>query len=464
MKTKLNQLVKKQYDYIIVFSIVIALACFEIFSVSYPNGWDGFFYEMQIFSWQEFGKLHSENNALIYFILKAFSLIFSPAYSYKILAVLCSSVFCFLVYIYIKKNTSQIIALLGLALCLFSPFFIFNSHQFTKNILGLNFFLLYLISNKSNGKTIIFLALSFWAHKVAFAILVLYIIVDLIRKKNSKLLWYLIIFCIIILGLSYIPGLPQVADLKRFSGEFSSSPVWQPINFFKLYSFKGLNLSWWIYIIIFHLTLIVVLVKTVKTKKTNTLLLLILALLIPIFNEESGGMGYRLFLNTSILFVLLLPNIIQSKLVLYTLALLVIINIPFSFYSYKNEKFDPPINTYKSIVSKIPKQLSGNVLIVAHKGIKEQIIMNTEYDALNWIPNNIDSINIYRVVTDINDEDINLFSEGSEWKKLYTGYYFTKENVWSEFLLSLDKYKRNEQLTKLKTWKNPYLKRPSFLR
>ena len=464
MKTRLNQLLKKKYDYIIVFSIVIVLACFEIFSVSYPNGWDGSFYEMQIFSWQEFGELHSENNALIYVILKAFSLILSPGYAYKILAVFCSSFFCFLVYIYIKKNTSHIIALLALALCLFSPFFIFNSHQFTKNILGLNFFLLYLISNKSNGKTILFLALSFWAHKVAFAILILYIIVDLIREMNSKLLWYLIIFCLIILCLNYIPGLPHVADLKRFSGEFSSFPVWQPVNFFKLYSFKSLNLSWWIYIIMFHLTLIVVLVKTVKTKNANTLLTIILALLIPIFNDESGGMGYRLFLNTSILFVLLLPKIIQSKFVLYTLALLVIINIPFSFYSYKNEKFDPPMSTYKSIVSKIPKELTGNVLIVAHKGIKEQIIMNTEYDALNWIPDNIDSVNIYRVVTDITDEDINLFSVGSEWKKLYTGYYFTKENVWSAFLSSLDKYKRKEQLTKLKTWKNPYLKRPLYLR
>ena len=458
------------YILCLVILLSVLVRYIHIFSVDYPNGWDGSFYEMQLHTWLETGQLHSPNYSLIYVLMKFLTFFCSPANAYKLVTVLASSMFSVLIYVYSRTLLSP---LNSLAVCLFtffSPILLFVSHQFTKNLMGLDIILLYFIFEKKDWKLVPLLLLAFFTHRLAFVMLLFLLAWEVkpyinLRKLMLLLVPLFVLFCI----FSFIPGMPTFFDYARVIRELKPSFSWGFANFYRIWSSQAFGWVWYAETVVFHIVLLMIVFYSLYKKRLLPLACLSLLLLLPIYNFSSGSLGYRLFLNACCLLFLFLPLCMQRPFFKKGMVILLIVGLPFGLMSYDAPRFDPPIRLYKLLATRVDaalKNVDHVSMIIAHKGIKEQIILTTDHQALNWAVSESIEKNTYRLVCGVQDQEViaMLGEYTTSWQRISKNYLLTPELEWRSFLQALEEEGKYQRINELQSWLNPYQQRPLYLR
>ncbi len=460
-------------ELLVLFVLLFCIRYYQIFSVNYANGWDGTFYEMQLTHWLSHGVLHSKNYSLIYWLMKVLVCVVSPLYAYKLVATITAVLFPYLCYVYYRRKTRDKWLLLAITLFLVaSPTLLFMSHQFTKNVMGLCVVVLcFLIPEKWYWKlTVLFLGLL--THRFAFVFLALLYTFEMLRfLLDSKLLNYMcfvfFVSTIFVLLLIAIPlkGLFTWRDYQRIIQELNLGSYWVPFQFIKGFAPETYQWHWIIDLLLFHVLLILSVMNRSYFKSIKSLFVLIIVLLIPIWGFSIGSLGYRLWLNAFALSFLLFPVIFSFSKLKWVLLSLSLVLLPVGVTSYNPKVFDPPVNEYVVIVEVLKERTThfskSPDIIIAHKGLKEQLLLATPYKAASWIPEKITDRTL-RIVSGIEDSDIIKYQNDKqkEWVKLYKGYYLTYENNWNLLRKILLKIKPDI----VTSWKNPSSLKPSFLK
>ena len=445
----------------------------------YPNGWDGYYYVMQVHSWLSYGYLQSADFSLVYPYFIAFSYLLGDyVLAYQLgtafLSGLLASTGYWLVYHTTGKGT---MALLAGSFLVFSPTLTYMASQFPKNMLGLVFLTLALntIKEKKYFWFLGFAILAFISHRMTAGFCLLIGGAYLFRQLSWR--WWLAI--VTLLGLvTLLPGIFHYSDLQRFEGQLSWQPHFAPYAFYQL--FHRTMTGWWsIEIILLVLALGVLCYYYWSDKEwrsDNDLhqwcwpCLLAIALF-PFFEMAFGSMGYRFFLTFPIFLSLYFTTKISGR--RHWVVPLAICFLASSFWAhqaYQPAHHDPPNKRYTVIVERLEGVFNREdyPLIIAHKGLAEMIIFKTDFDALNWAPDaHVSAKNVLRVVHNLDLPHFSKYLNKKEMKalkKLTLHYYAVPESLWRQYLQSVKATDDQGILTRIAAGDNPMVLRPAFLK
>ena len=471
-----------------VFLISFFLRKTALDQTAFANGWDTYYYLVQLKSILEEGRMHSEEWTLLYPLLLVLNFfIRDPVTLVKILSAFlaaCLSVMMFFNAWAFRKSIAFCLFIASFSI--FSPELTYFAAQWPKNLLGLVVFLGLLLSIKSENKYAIIatLVLGFFCHRMTAVLGVLVFIVYSVSKKISPKQLLIIIaflFMITVAGLIF-PGTFHLKDLERLSGFLSNSPQIPFFSFYKTFGFEKIR-TWWIlefflctglFIIILVLTLHQLFNKKKKRNTWNIVLILLFSLLwFPFYQWDLASVSYRFFHAGVILAPLLLISWLnefsfaESKFLIIPAIIFLFLSL-FSWKSYQPDLHDPPFGVYKNITAKAEEVFQKNSqkpeLVIAHKALAEYFSYSTPIDAMFWIPEyEIDSKRLFRIAvlpfpqmfkTYANEEPIGLGGD----------YYLVKEKDWQVFITEMEKRETPELVNQHLTWKNPNEKRPAYLR
>lgn len=122
---------------------------------------------------------------------------------------------------------------------------------------------------------------------------------------------------------------------------------------------------------------------------------------------------------------------------------------------------------YEDIALKAGEALAGIVtdVIIAQQGIKEQLIILTGRDALNWEPDS-QGDNTWRIMAGVPDIALSRYLGHDERDALIAlpaGYRLIQESVFDTFIERIRADGQESLLRSIDTWQNPMRRRPSFL-
>lgn len=449
-----------------VIALTITLYWFyQVFKSPVADGFDGYYYVMQIDQLIKTGSMHSKDFSLIYlpiFILSQFT---TPLFSYNITVSLIGIFFTFAAYKLIKKKDDLYSGLFVIIFILASPSVLFFLLQFPKNMLGCSLFLLLISShrNKKTIQTVLIFLLVIFAHRLALVLTLAFLCLEFIVKKTDK---RIIILVVAILLIAFtIPGLINIFDYKRIiTDDLALFQYWGQISFLNLWDLWD-NPAWVCDFIGIHL---LILWALIHIKKDPLLLIVVSFLLLPILTYNSGSLSYRLFLNGYLLLPIISFDYIDRLRVKKILSSFLFISLIMTIFPrYDHSKFNPPVALYKNISTKLADELKKDQvdIIIAHKGIKEQIILNTDYEASNWAEEEISDAT-YRIFTNIDDYLLLLYLESSEISDIIAlpgGYFLTRETLFTKLIHKIEENEPSEIFRSIDTWQNPLHLKPSFL-
>ena len=217
----------------ILFLIGVAYSSIGLIKSEYGLGWDSYFYINQVQSWFDNGFLHSERLNIIYPLLILIQYITHDyILSYKVLSILSFSVYVTLIYVFTRSQTKEIISsFLFFFIFLSSPHLIYFSSQFTKNLIGLIFFIFLLLLLEKDKKIVIVITfiLLYFSHKLMFGCSIIFVthyyLHKYIHSKSLRIVFLLIpsflfyIACILfkkeMLANWHIPSLSFIASHKQ---------------------------------------------------------------------------------------------------------------------------------------------------------------------------------------------------------------------------------------------------------
>ncbi len=450
---------------------------------NYGNGWDTYFYLIQIKALLTEGSMHSNDISLIYPYLLLFKLVI-PNYimAYKFAIALLSG-FYILSWYYIAKemaiNKNNLVnALFISAFVLFSPTITYMTSQFPKNLLGLvlfNFFLFFWLKGKK-WAIVLFFILTFFTHRLTAGIICIFILFHLLSKKRFL---YITIIAVVLITLSILlPGIIHFYDFERFKDAFSQTPQFAPVSFIKLLGIEKISYYWMVELLISIVTKIIgiffIFRQNIETKTKKfylSIIIICIILIFPFYEFDINGPAFRFFLSFLCLTPIFLIFIIEklNEHLKITLLCIMLICSLFSFRTYSPEKFDPPYHTYNKITVNAISLLKNKSfdIVVAHKGLAEYFTFKTGIDVLPWQPENKYAIEkTWRITYGISLNDFKFyFNENlnDSIKKLGIDYFILPETKWQKFK---NLVKENDELDLLKTIysdKNPYKIRPAYL-
>ena len=430
--------------------VVIGSGLMALNRTEYANGWDGYYYLIQVQSLNNTGAMHSTEYSPVYLPILAWHAITGDYIaSYKLSAVMIKLLFVFSVFTLgfsllksrpdVDKRTTLFTALIAGALSAMSPSLNYFFVQFPKNLLGfaLLFFAMasvYSISriwkerqspslNKNVsrrnmtvrvlGVLLLFLA-AFFTHRFT-AILSLCFLVLYFAPTGKRLFLFLFVPLLVLLALS---GKLSMAlsfyDLEVITSNFSPIPIFVPASFIQIFGVSKLSSAWLVEIYLSCTLLLLTGALLLCRYKFSFLrlgrgyyILIIIGLtgLFPFFRFSLTGLSYRLFYGTLLILPLIcIPYIRmgvrkiinfrrsdsvseqEAILVLFFVALLA--SSLYTGRSYNPELHDPPYAFYEELAAEAVTSLADVdcELIIAHKALAEMITYTFEVDALPWAP------------------------------------------------------------------------------
>jgi hypothetical protein len=415
----------------------------------YANGWDGYYYLVQIKSLHTTGTMHSREYSAVYLPLMAMHALTGDYLSAsKLSAVLIKTVFVLSVFALAYSlsggrtggdgRTSFHTALIAASLSAMSPSLNYFFTQFPKNLLGfaLFFFFAALLPDarrlqERHGRVraawaaLLFVA-AFFTHRFTAVLSLLFLaglyappalfwIKRMLRGggKSAKpmMQWWLWLapVALILITLLVSQKLPLALsshDLELVTGELSSRPIIVPITFLRCFGASRTTLPWRMEIIAGGVIPIVTGIlllwgkafRSIRPKGRYPILLMMSLIgLLPFLKFSPMSLSYRLFFGT----MLMLPIVVlpytrlivgaitkfraTAPVLLFT-ALLIL--SPFTGDSYDPELHDPPYAFYEQVALRCAQVLEDRdfVLVIAHKALAEMITFNHGMDALPWSP------------------------------------------------------------------------------
>lgn len=452
----------------------------------YTNGWDSYFYLIQLKALLEEGQMHSPDVSLIYpFMALIQWTIGDYVLTFKVSAALLSMIFTGLVFALAFRLTKSILMafLLG-AFTVYSPHLTFFTAQYPKNLLGLILFLSFLwsIAERRWNWSFFILGLNYFGHRLTMGLSLLTGLAFLFFEKTSQYFrlkqHYIIggLTLLVLVGASFLlPGLLNLADIERFQGLMTSKAHFAPISFWQMME-SGQRLSvWWkVEIIISTGALLIgfylLLTNSSALAKAYTCILFLL--LFPYFEWSLTGMAYRFYLVAVLLSPLLIcflsKQIFRYKILPLALSILLLILGFFSYQSYQPDKHDANYALYDSITQKTVQQMPVQPeLLIAHNGLAEYFTFTTGIDAMPWLSEYpISEDKLWRIATDIRAVELKALLKDQQdvpFFRLGVNYYLLPEKNWQQLLHQLEVQQDTVLLNQLDTWRNPNRIRPAFL-
>lgn len=322
---------------------------------SYANGWDGYYYLVQLKSYHTTGTMHSREYSLVYLPLIAMhALTGDYLAAAKLSAVFVKAVFVLSVFALAfslsgtgsggNRRTAFQAALITAALSAMSPSLNYFFTQFPKNLLGfaLFFFFVALLQGAGNFHGSRAMARTVWAatlfagafftHRFSAVLSLMYLafryvppalrrIMRLLKGRGSaseqKSSWWrwLAPAALLITMLLVSQRLPLALsshDLELVTGSLSSRPVFVPLHFIRCFGAFKTTLPWLAEILAGSVIAVVTGVlllfgralRTIRLEKGYSILLVISLLgLFPFLEFNPTSLSYRLFFGT----LLMLP-------------------------------------------------------------------------------------------------------------------------------------------------------------
>ncbi|UII26245.1 hypothetical protein LVD15_23580 [Fulvivirga maritima] len=458
-------------------SFIIRFYLFNL--TSFANGWDSYFYIIQIKSFIEEGSMHSSRLSLFYPILLITQyLVNDYELSYKIVSALASAAFSlafFRLSITLSKNSA--IAWLLATYTLVSTHLTYFAAQYPKNLLGIVSLILlidFLIRRKYIYSGLAF-SCTIFLHKMTagLALVVIIIYFIFINTTDKKRGIWTIIGLLISPIILFLPQLLKINFITDRGLVLDFHTPWPTLSF--LNTFQGLlTYEWYFNLAIANISIVVVIFHLIRRKGVSIewllLIPIVLLLTFPFLQWSVLDISFRFFM-AFVLVAPLLLNCLSLKITsnrLWLSCLFIgLLSIP-SLAAYSPKKYDPPYSIYRLISSKI--NMANNSLnfdlIIAHKSLAEYITFQTGIDVLPWIPEyNVNKDGLWRIATGLNKKRINYYAgdiKKDQLKRLTPNYFLIREDVWQKALKNI----QEDDLTlyeELHSWKNPSEIRPDYL-
>lgn len=467
---------------IIFFILSFTLRLIALNQTEFANGWDSYFYLVQLQSWKETGVMHSQEWTLLYPLLWIVDL-FSTDYvtSVKILSALLAATFTGTVFIISNKlQPSHLVSVLVSAYTVFSPELTYFSAQWPKNLLGVILLMLLLLALwKNNWKWIIvLLIIGFFGHRMTALLGVGVVGFIVIHKRISAKVW---IGLFLLLGISLtagliLPGILNIKDIGRLSHLITFTPQFPIDSFNRIFGTEKISILWHIELWITLLVACLAAFKNLKKESagisreaTLTLLILLVILWFPFYYWDTGSAAYRFFhvgiLLISLFLIFIIPK--EVKAINYSALFILLIAACFSWKAYAPAKQDPPYDLYKLITEKTQEHISPTdkpELIIAHKSLAEFYSFTTKTDAMSWRPDyDIEPAKLWRIAV-LPYPQLYEFYTKQKPVRLASSYYFIRETQWQQFISAVKEHESADVLNEHLTWKNPNDVRPAFLK
>lgn len=456
----------------------------------FVNGWDGYFYLVQLKSQIDEGAMHAPDSSPVYLLLRGlYFLTGDPVLAFKLMSALLAGVFTFAAGHLARKVSGRDVAGLFVAawLCA-SPGLSFFAAQFPKNLLGMSLLMAFgsalftrpgaeAASLSKFGLRLITFVLAFLSHRMTGALAMLLLA---FRSLTWKRLFWAIGATAAGLLLGFIlPGLLHLSDFERLGSAFSPEPGLAPMRFTAALSegavpwiwhvemWAGLSLFLWEGISLW-------LTRREAGSEFRFRLgwwLLCALLILPFWEMEYGEMGFRLYLA----FLLMAPLLVAPRLrfapglnAALGALLLLIAALIWRDAGYRPQQHDPPYARYARVSKAAGKVLPVEAeLLIAHKGLAEYFTFTEGTDALPWQPEYaIDSTRTWRIVANLDAMELHFFEtpeERARTQRLLLTYHLLREDDWQRVLSRMREEGDQGLLDQILTWENPHETRPDFL-
>lgn len=430
----------------------------------FATGWDSYFYIIQIKSFFEEGSMHSNDVSLIYpFYFCLYFLIENYELSFKIGSALLVGLYTLsLFFVGLEKSKSTAFLLVSWSLA--SPHLTYFSSQYPKNLLGICFFIFFILFlQKRNWKyCILFFILNIFAHRMSIFLCIFSLgIFGLLQVKNKKYLLFIpiLLFFVFMLGF-FLKGILTIHDFERFKGISSPTPSFIFYDFLEIFDFSTL---WKIELIILLLIALFMLFKRGKNDIEKIILGILLIFLFPFYHCTLDNLIFRFCMAIFLLLPLVLPIIFTKKSHIYAIAFSLFGISFFSGSSYVPKKHDPPYLRYQKMCKKLPKK--DIELIIVHKGFAEYLTFYTGIDALPWqVEYKVNPKKLWRIVHKIDYQYFVYHLKNSpNYQRLGFHYTLIREDIWQELIQKMEEENDKMYLKHIKKWYNPHVIRPQYL-
>lgn len=452
----------------------------------FANGWDAYYYLIQIRSWIEQGRMHSPEASLIYPLMRGiYALTGDYIMAYKLAASLLAGMFTAAAAVFSYRRVGHVhgAVLIG-AWMLFSPMLTWFCAQHPKNLLGLVFLLAFwTLALEQDWRyhigAVAALAACFFTHKMAFGLAAAsagaYAMARMLEKVPIRIaavfgLMAVLLTMQLLMRVDANALIPWV-EWERFGGELQPRIQFSWWSYWSEGSEAG-RLSWWAKIeLLFVLpTFVLPLIYWGKPERRADIALYILFtwLFFPFLRWESSGLAWRLFSVA----VLLAPLTLQTLFVRLPvsaerLSWACIVAAFFAWKSYIPPKHDPPYARYAKVSDKAMRALNGRPveLMIAHNSLAEFITWRTNVDVLPWIPEyDIPPDRLWRISAGLQPSELRRrIPPGDTVHPLAYGYCLLRERAWQAARRHAEENNDILFLEKTSDWKNPYRTRPAYL-
>jgi len=501
--------------YIIPLALLSAMLRFWSFSrAKYANGWDAYFYLVQVKSWIEEGRMHSADASLIYPLMRLIVWFCGGDYvlMYQVTAAFLAGLFTLAIGCLGKNTRRQMPVFLLVSWSVFSPHLSYFAAQYPKNLLGLVLLVFFMGALHGNDRmpndrviqshpVIVFmlLLLNYFGHRFTFVLTVSYGLVWWFSNNKSRIneslsalkksdglvkvewkmggLISLVTAAMLVLFALLFPGLFHWADIGRLSGTFSYTPQFAPWSFVREFGIARLSF-WWmaeligLTLLFFTGVILILFQKSVVPPVSRRLYPLLLLLLFPFLEWSFTGIAYRAFL----VWVLLCPLAIFCipKKFELAAALCLLIAAFFSWKSYTPGLHDPDYARFKGITDRVggyfeqhPVAATESLpeLIICHNALAEFYTFSTGADALPWQPEYpVDSTRLWRLAAGISPQLLKYYV-ANEQPVVVVGpqYSLLPESLWQRAIRRATAIQDTAFLNIARSWYNPYRVRPGWL-
>ncbi|MFN6946278.1 MAG: hypothetical protein ACK4ND_15115 [Cytophagaceae bacterium] len=445
----------------------------------YANGWDGYFYIVQVKSWIEEGQMHSSRISLFYPLLLFLYFLTDYELAYQLISALAAGLFSLAIYqvgVLLAGSRNLLTPMMIAGYSAISFHLTYFAAQFPKNLLGLAFLLWFLLAlfQEKYIRAGIFLVLNLLIHKLTGGLaLVLFLLYPLIRHRAKFLLYSSIAAASIMLASGFFfPQILSIADFQREGFALTAVPG---LPFLSMQASYGETMhAWWLTEIFFinlaFITTIPFLIFQNRPDKHRFILLgiFLFVLTFPFLEWSFFGLSLRLYM----LFIALAPLMMCMVRIRNTPKTSWLLLMPFflagaySTRAYSYKEFDPPYSLYHSL-SKDIEQLKGQhsfELLIGHKALAEYVTFRTGIDVLPWIPEyEIEVDALWRIATGLRKKTVEFYlGKDTDIYELSPSYILLREDKWQELLRYIEE-DDPELYEDLCTWKNPYEIRPAYL-
>lgn len=493
-------------------SAILRYACFS--QTPYANGWDSYFYLVQLKSWVETGAMHSPEASLVYPFFRLIQW-FTGDYvqMYQWGAALPAGAFTFGVFVVARSlcPPRSIWPLFLAAWTVCSPHLTYVAAQYPKNMLGLVLWLGFVDSLLRRGlgwSALVWGAANYFGHRLCFSLAGLFGLFWLLFRYRGHLKdwpWRNIgiaVFLLLLLyglGARFLPGLFQWDDLARLGLHWP--PQWSPWMFVQTFGADRLSVAWrleiWTATALWLLSAGAIVgpyrartrhffSSTVPREDAGlwALWCLCACLLCPFLEWSYTSIAYRFLL----VFVLLAPltgcawghfagarSILEDSKPAWAwpgLAALLAGSIWMAGQGYQPARHDPDYGNFARMSRQIQQYVEKHPsakpeLVIAHKALAEFFTFQTGIDAMPWLPEySVDTMRLWRIAAGIHPPTLRYYARADEKTPLVPlggGYLWLPESCWQRALAAAAREGDQDFLRNAHSWLNPDQQRPAWL-